>query len=152
MITYLENKDITTVERGVIAHGVNCQGVMGSGVALAIRHKWPVVYDRYKSIPTGKTVLGTAQLVDIKGDDSLFVVNCFTQLFYGVGGKFADPKAIDSSLWDAYTWADYYHLDLYIPKIGAGSGGLDWETEVLPIIEHADSKWSRVNTYICCFG
>ena len=41
-------KDITTERHGLIIHGVNCQGVMGSGVALAIRNKWPVVYDEYK--------------------------------------------------------------------------------------------------------
>ena len=37
-------QDITTVEPpGIIAHGVNCQNIMGSGVAKALFQKWPLV-------------------------------------------------------------------------------------------------------------
>ena len=32
----LIKKDITTIEKGVIMHQVNCQDVMGAGVAKAI--------------------------------------------------------------------------------------------------------------------
>lgn len=32
----------------VICHQVNCQGAMNSGVAKAIREKWPVVYKAYR--------------------------------------------------------------------------------------------------------
>lgn len=149
MINYI-NKDITTVVMGVIAHGVNCQGKMGSGVAKALRAKWPVIYETYSLLPKGKPMLGRSNLVRVGPRDELFVVNCYTQLFYGYGGgKYADPKAIDTSLWDAYMWADYYHLPLYMPKIGAGLGGLDWEKDVEPIVEHADTTWSRVDTYVC---
>lgn len=38
------NKNIITIQEGVIAHGVNCTGAMNSGVAKAIREKWPEVY------------------------------------------------------------------------------------------------------------
>mgnify|MGYP002509055859 FL=1 len=30
-----------------ICHQVNCRGKMNSGVAKAIREKWPIVYDKY---------------------------------------------------------------------------------------------------------
>lgn len=43
-------KDITTVNWGIIAHGVNCRGRMSSGVAAAIRSKWPIVYDKYREM------------------------------------------------------------------------------------------------------
>jgi len=148
MIEYV-HKDITTVTMGVIAHGVNCQHAMGSGVAKAIKEKWPIVYDRYMNAPKGKAMLSSCHVINVGMGDELFVANCYTQVFYGKNGRFADPKAIELSLWDAYAWADMYHLPLYIPKIGAGLGGLDWEKEVEPIIKFADSKWSRVNTYVC---
>lgn len=148
MITYLK-QDITTITRGVICHGVNCQGAMNSGVARAIRDKWPEVYDAYKLVPTGHAVLGTAQRVGLTNDDSLFVVNCFTQLFYGKNGRFADAHAIETSLWKAYEWADYYDLPLYMPKIGAGLGGLSWEDDVLPVVEKADACWNRTDTFVC---
>lgn len=148
MITTL-NKDITTVTRGIVAHGVNCQGAMGSGVALAIKNKWPKIYEEYKKLPMGKAMLGTAQLVPINDDDTLFVANCFTQVFYGTSGRFADPDAIERSLHLVYRWADYYNLPVFLPKIGALRGGLDWETEVFPIIQQLDSKWDHIETTVC---
>ena len=32
----------------VICHQVNCQGVMGGGLALQLRKKWPNVYEDYR--------------------------------------------------------------------------------------------------------
>lgn len=149
MINYI-HKDITTVGVGVIAHGVNCQGRMASGVAKAIRDKWPKVYESYASLPTGKTMLGVCQLVNVGEQDELFVANCFTQLFYGYGGgRYASTDAIAESLHDAYKWADLYGIPLYLPKIGAGLGGLDWETDVKPVIAELDTLWTRVDTYVC---
>jgi O-acetyl-ADP-ribose deacetylase (regulator of RNase III) len=40
MITTI-NKDILTVEKGVIVHSVNCIGGVG-GLAGAIARKWPI--------------------------------------------------------------------------------------------------------------
>ena len=33
----------------VIIHQVNCQGVMGSGVAKQVKDRYPVVYEMYKA-------------------------------------------------------------------------------------------------------
>lgn len=141
-------RDITTVDYGLVCHGVNCQGKMGSGVAKAIRETWPQAYEVYKRAPIGKNMLGTCLLVTIERD-KLFVGNCYTQIFYGIGGRFADPDAIKRSLQRAYGWADHFEVPLYMPKIGAGLGGLDWKREVEPIIIDLDSKWYKTETYIC---
>ena len=37
--------DLLSVTEGVIAHGVNCRGAFGSGVAGAIARKFPWVRD-----------------------------------------------------------------------------------------------------------
>lgn len=159
MITYLD-KDITTIEEGIIAHGVNCQGVMGSGVAKAIRDKWPDVYKGYMNNGKNRTgkddnLLGSCHLIQANMKDvdcKVHVANCYTQRFYGRDGKkYADQWAIIESLKYVYYWADLYELDVFMPKIGAGLGGLDWETEVLPIVEMWD-KLSKPDTYICVWG
>lgn len=145
-------KDITTVEYGVIAHGVNCQHKMASGVAAAIRKKWPVVYERYMASPNGAKMLGTAHCINIHpAFDNLFVCNCYTQNFYGYGGgRYASVTAVRESLEAVFELAQEYDLDVYLPKIGAGLGGLDWESEVLPIIERIDTEHNQNNTtYIC---
>ena len=138
MINYCK-KDITTVTFGIIAHGVNAQHAMGSGVALAIKTKWPKIYTTYMNSPKGREMLGTAHIVDVSEDNTpLFVANCYTQEFYGPGDrKYADQKAIISCLDSVLTFARYHdNIPLWMPKIGAGLGGLDWETEVCPIVEY----------------
>lgn len=160
MITYLD-KDITTVEEGIVAHGVNCMGAMGSGVAKAIREKWPDAYSEYMKNGryfNGKdeSLLGSCQMVPVDAKSAncrLFVANCYTQKYYGhePGRKYAEQRAINESLGHAYSLADVHDLDIYMPKIGAGLGGLNWTTEVLPIVEMWD-KLSKANTYICVWG
>ena len=140
-------KDITTVTEGVVAHGVNCQGKMGSGVAKAVRETWPSAYAVYRRAPIGSDMIGSCLIVTIA--ERLFVANCYTQVFYGVGGKFARPEAIRESVGRAFEWAYYYNVPLYMPKIGAGLGGLDWHKEVVPIIAELEGTYPDVDTYIC---
>ena len=151
MITY-QTRDITKVKMGIVCHGVNCRGKMGSGVALAIRNKWPMVYESYSKGPTGQNALGRCDMVNVDESvhEKLFVANCYTQLNYGSNGaKYADVYAIRRSLSEAYKWANYYHHNIFIPKIGCGLGGLDWDKEVLPIIEELDDSYDDVSTIVC---
>ena len=148
-----EKMDITTVCRGVIAHGVNAQRAMGSGVALAIKNKWPVVYTKYMEQPKGSQMLGVAHGINVNGDDSVWVVNCYTQEYFGADGKvYADPNAIETSLRGAYQLAKSYDMPIYLPQIGAGLGGLDWDQDVKPIINDLDQEFETVDTTICIWG
>jgi len=147
-------KDITTVTCGVVAHGTNCdpRGIMGSGVALAVKKKWPIVYSRHQLYVTeGARVFGTADMIDVNivFENELIVANCYTQLSFGrTGRRYADLVAIETSLSEVYTAAGVYNLDVYLPEIGGGLGGLDFPTEVFPII-HQLSTHYHINTHIC---
>jgi len=89
MIIRNVNGDVTAPIRGIIGHGVNCQGVMGSGVAWAIRNKFPKAYEEYKALCDATAdkadLLGTTQIVQIT--DELYVANMFTQFSFGGDGK-----------------------------------------------------------------
>lgn len=141
-------KDITTVTKGVVAHGVNCQRVMGSGVALAIRNKWPKVYQEYLTAPKGKESLGGLQLVKVL--DELFVANCFTQEFYGRDNKvYADKASVRRCLWGVVQFAKQESLPLYLPKIASDRGGLSWEKIVEPMIKELELEFPEVDITIC---
>ena len=87
------NGDITNETSGLIIHGCNAQGRMGSGVALAIKKKWPIVYTMYKKAPTGRNQLGKAQFIRI--DDDLAIANLWTQEYFGNDGRvYADKNAV----------------------------------------------------------
>ncbi len=149
MIEYIE-KSVIDVEMGIVAHGVNCQGKMGSGVAKAIREKWPIVYEKYKKQSTGAAMLGGCQLVTVNPDDSLHVANCYTQIYYGYGGgKYADANAVGRSMEAVGMFADIYNLPVFMPRIGCGLGGLDWDKDVLPIMEYVAEINNRVTFYVC---
>ena len=143
---YLE-KDITTVQApALIAHGVNCADAMGSGVARAIYMKWPTVKAMYHS--EGSMRLGDAQLVEV--EEGLTVANCFTQADYGRDGeRYAAPGAIKMALSLAAFSAVDRGLDkVYIPRIGAGLGGLDWEEDVVPALLEIE-KHAPINFVVC---
>lgn len=141
-IQYVQG-DITKVTDGVVAHCCNCRGVMGGGVALAIRNQWPRVFERYSEIPQGEIALGTCQIVMI--DDELAVANCMGQLDFGNDGKrYASPEAIESSLQGAFIWADAMDLTVRTVEMGCLRGGLDWEDDVRPIFDRLMNRWPNV--------
>lgn len=146
-----ETMDITTVERGVIAQGVNCQQAMGAGVALALMTKWPHIRSCYMTNPGGREALGSAHIIYV--DEDLYVSNCYTQEFYGPGDKkYANVDAIEQSLDYTFSWAETLNYPIYIPQIGCGLAGLDWEQDVEPIINGLDKHYETVDTTICIWG
>jgi hypothetical protein len=150
-ITYLQ-MDITTVTRGVVAHGVNCRGVMGSGVALAIREKWPSIYEPYKQLCAGVQnkgdLLKTVQVLRIT--DELYVANAFTQESYGYDGKmYAELGAVKYGFEMSVRAAILLDLPLYTVKVGSVRGGLSWTDDVEPFVKHLVNKYPSVDIYIC---
>lgn len=78
------NYDFDSTKKGditVIIHGCNAQGVMGSGIAKALRDAFPVIYDHYSNVhKTEGLALGSIQVVKIT--PYLHIVNAITQEFY----------------------------------------------------------------------
>ena len=130
--------NILNIEKGVICHQVNCQGVMGAGLALQIKNKWSNVYGQYKDCyDKGFVVLGNALVVSV--DPNIYVANLCAQNFYGRkhGVIYTDYDALDSCLKSLATWHQKFNPDLpvYIPyKMSCGLAGGDWE-KVVSIIE-----------------
>lgn len=127
--------DITTTDLP-IAHGVNCQNKMGSGVAKALYTKWPEVKEKYHEYceygpPEG--LLGRSQRVTIP--NRLPIFNLFTQLNYGYDGKkYVSYKAIV----DAVSKIQYFG-EIAVPKIGCGLAGGDWNV-VSAILEEFEEE------------
>jgi hypothetical protein len=124
--------DILDAKHGIIAHQVNCQMVMGAGLAKQIRAKYPRVYEEYmsvmKMVPIDKR-LGKCQIVAIS--DVLFFANLFGQFDYGSKGIKTDYGALGMALRQLQRWKTMSKLDnlpVYIPHgIGCGLGGGNWQ-------------------------
>lgn len=124
----------------LIAHGVNCQGVMGSGVAKALYEKWPEVKEDYLAYvnnykTTADALLG--RVVPIKTTDNKIVYNCFTQQNYGYDGKqvYLSYEALHEVLLTLLICIENRNeTEIAIPKIGCGLAGGNWE-KVKELIE-----------------
>lgn len=145
MINYLK-KDITTVTKGLVIHGCNCSGGFGSGVAGAIKVKWPEVENLFRS--TSNPKLGEIYYVEISA--KLTVANAYTQAEYGYDGQiYASLTALEEVFTDMIHLAELCGAkDIYLPKIGCGLGGLNWTNQVYPLLNNVDSKGININVCI----
>jgi len=145
---YLRKCNIVNHNRGIIVHGCNASGAFGSGVAGAIRRKWPQVYKAFMENGTGFDLMGTVQLNQISAN--FYVANGYTQLNFGADGKrYADINSVWRVMTAAFFWADHYGLPLYAPMIGCGLGGLDWDTEIKTIFETVNENFPEISLTVC---
>lgn len=112
-----------------ICHQVNCQGVMGSGIAKQIRERWPIVFSSYRAYCDrhGRDDL-LGEIWGVRVSDDQWVVNMFAQDNFGYDGRrFTSYDAFTTCL---TKMRDRLPKDKTIgfPKnIGCGLGGGNWK-------------------------
>lgn len=117
--------DLFETDRKVIAHGVNCRGAFGSGVAAQIARRFPDVKRGYfRKHHNGGWDLGQCQF--ILTDNKTIVVNMATQEAYGKAGVHVDYEAVRRCFEQVLDYCQQAGEGLAIPKVGAGLGGGDW--------------------------
>lgn len=145
IIKYIKGSILDT-ELRYIAHGVNCQNIMGSGVAKVLFSEYPNVkikYHEYCNNFRDFGLLGRSQEVYVTNSKSVF--NLFTQEYFGNDGKkYVDYCAIADcfrNLTEGKTLGA-----IAIPKIGAGLAGGDWKV-IKAIINDATKDKLEVWVY-----
>lgn len=158
-----------------ICHQVNCQGKMNSGIAKAIREKWPIVYTNYmakfeamresivkmcgcftemaNSMNISEFMLGDIQIVGLWEDYETdvkhqSVINMFAQQHYGYDGR-------RYTSYDAF-WKCLGAIKDIVPKgssigfpdhIGSCRGGANWEV-IKTMIEQVLGEDYEVFIYV----
>lgn len=128
MIEYKKG-NLLDVTEGIIVHGCNAQGVMGSGVAKAIREKYPECFSYYKYEYDHFTlVLGTVVWYDCPSPNfTLWIANAITQQHYGTDRRHVNYWAIANTFKEIFRQANVVKATVHFPKIGAGLGGGNWD-------------------------
>lgn len=135
------NGNLLDSDAPCICQQVNCQGVMGSGVAKAIRNKWPKIFDAYKeyvSIARDKSDL-LGNILPLTVSDTQRVINYFSQLYYGYDGhRYTDYEAIFQCLEKTALYCSTNHINrIAMPyKMGSARGGADWDV-IMAMIKSA---------------
>ena len=131
------NKDLLTVEKGIICQQCNCLGSMGAGIALSIKNKWNIVYRIYRDIYERQGLhLGEIQLVRVSNE--LVVCNMMCQKYYGREAKlYTDYDAVKTAFKKLYDTVGRT-VQIYIPyNMGCGLAGGNWK------------EYSRIVDYYC---
>ena len=120
-------RDILEIDRGIIVHGVNGQGVMGSGIAKSIRERYPQVYLDYMAAHQNGLKLG--QVIATQISYHFYVCSAVTQLFYGRDKDtvYVDYRAVFEAFLRVNALASIRDLPVYFPLIGCGLANGDWE-------------------------
>lgn len=146
MKTIYKKGNLLNAEESIIMHGCNAQGVMGSGVAVQIRRKFPSAYHTYLwmqevyGLYLGDISIDTA-ISSCDNARPVTIINAITQEFYGRDGrKYASYDAIAKA---AEKVNGRFALErIAIPKIGAGLGGGNWQVIESILENHApDIQW-----------
>lgn len=120
---------------------------MGSGLAKAIREKYPIVYTEYRNFYDSvkdKTFLhGKIQLIPVEANR--VIINFFAQDSYGYDGKcYTDNNFFLNCLIELQNLFETNNITLAFPwKIGCGLGGGDWDNDIYPmIIKQLNDKYN----------
>ena len=126
--------NILDAKHGIIGQQVNCQLVMGAGLARQIRDMYPRVYSEYKNVmgatqPNNR--LGKCQIVEAI-PQTLYVANLFGQFHYIPRGQcHTDYNALAMALKGLSDWhGKFCHPDfpIFLPHgVGCGLAGGDWK-------------------------
>ncbi|MDQ8020680.1 MAG: macro domain-containing protein [Moraxellaceae bacterium] len=119
-----------------IVNTVNCVGVMGKGIALQFKNKWPANFRAYEAAcKAGEVRPGKMFVFDSGGlVKPNFIINFPTKDHWRGNSRI---EFIRDGLLDLVAQVRAFGIrSIAVPPLGCGNGGLEWD-EVRPLIEHA---------------
>lgn len=130
MITYVDG-DLLQSPAAVLVNAVNTVGVMGKGIALAFKKKYPDMFNKYRELCKNKQ-FDMGQLWLYKTPDK-WILNFPTKRDWRQKSQLEDiEKGLQKFV------AEYEQMEITsisFPMLGCGSGGLNWESQVRPLME-----------------
>lgn len=128
--------DILESKAPIIVVPVNCKGVMGKGLALQAKQKWPKMFESYKSFcegacPSYPDGLEPGGVVCIQQEPNRYIVCLATKDDWRNPSKL---EWVETGLKQLVVLSMQINLcHIAIPRLGCGLGGLDW-CDVKPIV------------------
>lgn len=135
MITY-KRGNLLDVKSGIIVHGCNAAGIMGSGVAKQVKKIYPGAYEKYlHDIRVNYFSPGDVSTY-CAATDELYILSAITQKNYGRESdtRYVSYDAVDECFKTIFKFSAMHALTVHIPLIGAGLGGGSWKV-ISSIIE-----------------
>ncbi|OTX92578.1 hypothetical protein BK726_06375 [Bacillus thuringiensis serovar londrina] len=148
MITYLQGNLFSLFNKvDAITNTVNCVGVMGKGIALEFKNRFPINYKEYRIKCASKELtIGQSFVYEIPSNlQTKYIINFPTKKHWRHPSK---VEYIEQGLDNLITLiAEYNIKSIAMPALGCGNGNLDWKV-VKPIIEKKLSHLKDVDIVV----
>jgi len=121
-----------------LVNPVNCKGIMGAGLALEMKKRYPKMFTSYKNI-CNKNLLEPGKLQLWKGEQ--WILNFPTKNHWKDSSKIEYIELGLDKLIESYKAKGI--TSIAFPKLGAGLGGLEWEKVrdlMIKKLNHLDIK------------
>lgn len=139
MLTIKSGNLVDATEQ-MLVHQANCFNTMGTGVALALRTRWPKIYIAdCETIKGDKSKLGSFSKTWV--NQKQIVINMYGQYAYGRDKQYTDYEAVTKAFNAICELAVKLKITtIAIPyKMGCNNAGGDWNV-ISTIIENAAKK------------
>ncbi|RHU44979.1 macro domain-containing protein [Clostridium sp. TF11-13AC] len=108
-----------------LVNTINCVGVMGKGIALEFKKKYPeMFFDYVNKCKSGQVQTGTPYVFDV--GNGIKILNFPTKNHWRSSSKLS--FIIDGLDWFIKNYGDYKITSIAFPPLGCGNGGLSWES------------------------
>jgi O-acetyl-ADP-ribose deacetylase (regulator of RNase III) len=127
-----------------IVNPVNCDGVMGKGLALEIKRRFPEVFTKYRAeCERRRLKIGKLHLVKT---ETTWVLNFPTKDHWR--GR-SSPAYVERGLQEfKATYRKRGIISVAFPALGCGHGGLDWGI-IGPLMQSHLENLQDLEVYIC---
>jgi uncharacterized protein YwgA/O-acetyl-ADP-ribose deacetylase (regulator of RNase III) len=137
--------DIFKSSAQTLVNTVNCVGVMGKGIALGFRKRFPAMHDDYVlRCQRGEVRLGEPYLY--KAPEHPWVLNFPTKDHWRSMSRLADIEAGLEYLKNHYL--EWGIESLAVPPLGSGHGGLEWQVVGPTLYRHLDRLETPVELFV----
>lgn len=142
MLKFLRG-DIFASSCQALTNPVNCEGVMGKGLAKIFKDRWPEMYKAYQvSCTTGELRIGQPTLW--KGPEK-WIVNFPTKEFWRRPSTY---DYIDQGLGALQSNLKEWSVgSLAMPALGCGLGGLEWAEVKKLIVNRLETESILIEVY-----
>jgi Predicted phosphatase homologous to the C-terminal domain of histone macroH2A1 len=143
-ITIISNGDIFKSQCEALVNPVNTKGVMGKGLALAFKNKYPAHFENYqRACQSGE--MTTEKVLAYQEINGPMIICLATKADWRDSSKI---EYVSAGLDDLANQIKALGIrSVAIPKLGCGLGGLDWN-KVRPLIVEKMSSIDSINVKI----
>jgi O-acetyl-ADP-ribose deacetylase (regulator of RNase III) len=127
MTVQIKSGDLLKEKTDAIVNTVNCVGVMGKGIALQFKQRWPKNFKEYEAASKRKEIKPGKMFIHDLGEwaKPRFIINFPTKVHWRGDSTL---EYVEDGLRDLVKQVKRLGIkSISLPPLGCGNGGLDWD-------------------------